>query len=116
MENNLKYFFKRDNCEVNAPVTTKFPKDKCVWNIGEHNPYMKDGYVILCAVEPGTCSVIRESLEFLYVGNAENAKILMDAANCITVSVDNIKKLENYKKSYKMDIVHKAAKLVRKFM
>lgn len=116
MENTLKLVFKRDKVEVDVPVTTKFPKGKSVWNIGEHNPYIADGYVILCATEPETCDVLRESLEFLYVGNEEDARTLMNAAGCVEVAVNYIKKLENYRGSYRADTVHKAAELVRKFM
>lgn len=71
---------------VDVPTTTKWPTGKKVWNIGHHNPYIKDGYVIVCNTRDFT--IIPESLEFVYVG-PENAQALHKQAGKGTVSDKN---------------------------
>lgn len=107
----LKYLFKATNENLEVPVTKTFPKGKQVWNIGEYNPYINEGYVILCNVGK-ECKVIPSSLEFLYVNSAENAHILHDAASAITVSINNLKNMEKYDK-WNKKIVHKAVDIVK---
>lgn len=114
MENNLKYFFKRDKCEVNVPVTTEFPKGKKVWNIGKNNPYIDEGYVILCN-DDEDCFVKPESLEFLYVATAADAYTLHEAAGYMSINVDNIDKMRTYRRRWGSEIVHEAAELIEKF-
>jgi len=74
---------------VDVPTTTKWPTGKKVWNIGHHNPYIKDGYVLVCNTRDFT--VIPESLEFVYVG-PENAKAIHKQAGKGTVSDKNYTK------------------------
>lgn len=72
-----------------VPVTDKWPTGKQIWNIGSHNPYIKDGYVIVCNVRD--YNVIPETLEFVYVG-PENAKALHKRAGRGTVNDKNYTK------------------------
>lgn len=74
---------------VDVPVTNKWPKGKKVWNIGNHNPYISDGYVLVCNTRDFT--VIPESLEFVYVG-PENAQALHKQARKGTVNDKNYTK------------------------
>lgn len=74
---------------MNIPVTDEWPSGKKVWNIGNHNPYIKDGYVIVCNVREH--SIVPETLEFVYVG-ADNAKALHKEAGRHTVNDKNYKK------------------------
>ena len=76
----LKYHLKCTNTDMNVPTTTVWTKGKIVWNIGENNPYMKEGYVFLTNVYPDTCSIIPKSLELLYVGSKEIAELISDIA------------------------------------
>lgn len=74
---------------VDVPTTTKWPIGKKVWNIGHHNPYIKDGYVIVCNTRDFT--IVPESLEFVYVG-PENAQALHKQAGKGTVNDKNYTK------------------------
>ena len=74
---------------VDVPTTTKWPTGKKVWNIGHHNPYIKDGYVIVCNTRDFT--IVPESLEFVYVG-PENAQALHKQAGKGTVNDKNYTK------------------------
>lgn len=74
---------------VDVPTTTKWPTGKKVWNIGNHNPYIKDGYVLVCNTRDFT--IIPESLEFVYVG-PENARALHKQAGKGTVNDKNYTK------------------------
>jgi hypothetical protein len=74
---------------VDVPTTTKWPTGKKVWNIGHHNPYIKDGYVIVCNTRDFT--IVPESLEFVYVG-PENAQVLHKQAGKGTVNDKNYTK------------------------
>ena len=76
---------------------------------GEHNPYINDGYVIVCNLDG--INVKPETLEFVFVG-AENAKLLHDAAGVMRVSILNIEKLKSYKESYKRTIVNKVGEIL----
>lgn len=75
--------------KIDIPTTTEFPVGKKIWNIGEHNPYIKDGYIIVCNVREHT--IIPETLEFVYVGK-DNAKALHKVARRREVNDKNYKK------------------------
>lgn len=111
----LKYFFKATKEELEVPVARTFPKGKQVWNIGEYNPYINEGYVILCNVDNKGYKVIPSSLEFLYVNSSENAHILHDAASAITVSINNLNTMKKYDK-WNKEIVHKAVDIMKEFI
>ena len=87
LDKTLPILFSGNNIDVT--VTDKWPTGKKVWNIGNHNPYIKDGYVIVCNVREH--SIIPETLEFVYVG-ADNAKALHKEAGRHTVNDKNYKK------------------------
>lgn len=74
---------------VDVPTITKWPTGKKVWNIGNHNPYISDGYVLVCNTRDFT--IIPESLEFVYVG-PENARALHKQAGKRTVNDKNYTK------------------------
>ena len=74
---------------VDVPTTTKWPTGKKVWNIGNHNPYINEGYVLVCNTRDFT--IIPESLEFVYVG-PENARALHKQAGKRTVNDKNYTK------------------------
>jgi len=109
MEKELKFYYKPMSKYIMIPTTNKFPIGKCIWNIGEHNPYIKDGYIIVCNVRD--INVIPETLEFVFVG-AENAELLHDAAGVMRISTANIEKLKSYKESYKRAMVNKAGEIL----
>ena len=71
---------------IDVPVTKKWPTGKQIWNIGHHNPYIKDGYVIVCNTRD--YNVIPETLEFVYVG-PENAEALHKRAGRGSVNDKN---------------------------
>lgn len=117
MENKtLEFYWKPGNCVLNVPVVDKFTEGKLVWNIGDHNPYITDGYVILCSESTEGCNVDPLTLEFLYVGSSDVAQTLMDAASWTTVSPQTLDYLENYKDTILRDTIHEAAKYLKNFI
>ena len=74
---------------IDVPTTDKWPSGKKIWNIGSHNPYIDDGYVIVCNTRD--YNVLPETLEFVYVG-PENARALHKRAGRGTVDYRNYTK------------------------
>lgn len=72
--------------KIEIPTTTIFPTGKQIWNIGSHNPYIEDGYIIVCNTRD--YKVIPETLEFVYVGK-DNAKALHKVAGRRTIDYKN---------------------------
>lgn len=85
--NTLPYNF-RGLGEIDIPTTTKFPNGKKIWNIGNHNPYIEDGYIIVCNTRD--YRVIPETLEFVYVGK-DNAEALHKVAGRKEINDKNYK-------------------------
>lgn len=121
MENKtLEFYWKPGKCTLNVPVVTKWNENKRIWNIGSHNPYISDGYVILCdnPKEGETvCGTIDPStLEFLYVEYSHVAQTLMDAASWTTVSPQTLNYLKNYDDTILVDTIHEAAEYLKGFI
>lgn len=115
MENKtLEFYWKPGKCTLNVPVVEKFDKNKIIWNIGSHNPYIADGYVILCSTEG--FSVDPLTLEFLHVGSSDVAQTLMDAASWTTVGPSTLDYLENYKDTILKDTIQEAVKYLKDFI
>ena len=74
---------------IDVPVSNKWSSGKHIWNIGNHNPYIDNGYVIICNTRD--YKVIPETLEFVYVGK-ENAKALHKEAGKHEINDKNYKK------------------------
>lgn len=117
MENKtLKFYWKPGKCTLNVPVVKEWNKNKHIWNIGSHNPYIADGYVILCSEPTEGFSVDPLTLEFLYVGSSDVAQTLMDAASWTTVSPQTLNYLENYDDTILVDTIHEAAEYIKDFI
>ena len=82
------------NEDIDIPVTTTWPKGKEIWNIGEHNEQIKNGFVIVTNVEPNTYTIIPASLEYVYVGSAEMAELIMKRSLRYEINPYNTKNLE----------------------
>lgn len=115
----LKYHLKCTNTDMNVPTTTVWTKGKIVWNIGENNPYMKEGYVFLTNVYPDTCSIIPKSLELLYVGSKEIAELISDIAGYLAPNPydysNMIEYINGWSLSRSCDASEKMKKLIRWF-
>lgn len=113
----LKYYLKFINKEIDVPVTTMWTKGKIVWNIGDNNPYMKDGYVVLTNVDG--VNIIPESLELLYVGSAEMAELISDVAGYVECNpydyADMIEYINSWSLSRIADASEKMKTLIRWF-
>lgn len=115
----LKYHLKFTNTDMNIPTTTVWTKGKTVWNIGENNPYMKEGYVFLTNLYPDTCNIIPESLELLYVGSKETAELISDIAGYLAPNPYDYSNMIEYINSWSLsrscDASEKMKKLIRWF-
>lgn len=93
------------NEDIDIPVTTTWPKGKEIWNIGEHNEQAENGFVIVTNIEPDTYKVVPTSLEYVYVGSAEMAGLIMKRANRYKINPYNTKNLEQVLISNKSEYV-----------
>ena len=82
------------NEDIDIPVTTTWPKGKEIWNIGKHNEQIENGFVIVTSLEPNSYAIIPASLEYVYVGSAEMAELIMERADRYKINPYNTKNLE----------------------
>lgn len=82
------------NEDIDIPVTTTWPKGKEIWNIGKHNEQIKNGFVIVTNLKPNSYAIIPASLEYVYVGSAEMAELIMNRSGRYKINPYNTKNLE----------------------
>ena len=106
----LKYHLKFTNTDMDIPVTTEWARNKIVWNVGENNPYMKDGYVVLTNVCGS--NIIPESLELLYVGK-EMAELISDVAGYVRANPYDYSEMIDYINSWSLSRVADASEKMK---
>ena len=112
----IKRHLDWENEDIDIPVTTTWSKGKEIWNIGEHNEQIKNGFVIVTNVEPNTYTIIPASLEYVYVGSAEMAELIMKRSMWYEINPYNTKNLERVLISNKSeDVVSDIQKILEYF-
>ena len=92
----LEFFFKPMVKYLKIPTTNIFPPGKSVWNIGNHNPYLKQGFILVCCNFIDSYKMNPDTLEAVFVGGYKNAKILSDAADITNIGISYINDMEDY--------------------
>ena len=104
------------NEDIDIPVTTTWPKGKEIWNIAEHEKQIKNGFIIVTNIEPDTYTVIPASLEYVYVGSAEMAELIMKRSIRYKINPYNTKNLERVLISNKSeDVISDIQKILKYF-
>jgi hypothetical protein len=112
----IKRHLNFTNEDIDIPTTTTWPKGKEIWNIGEHNEQIENGFVIVTNLKPNSCTIIPASLEYVYVGRAEMAELIMKRAGRYKINPYNTKNLERVLISNKSeDVVSDIQKILDYF-
>jgi hypothetical protein len=112
----IKRHLDWENEDIDIPVTTTWPKGKEIWNIGEHNEQIKNGFVIVTNLKPNSYTIIPASLEYVYVGSSEIAELIMKRSMRYEINPYNTKNLERVLISNKSeDVVSDIQKILEYF-
>ena len=104
------------NEDIDIPVTTTWSKGKEIWNIYKHNEQIENGFVIVTNLKPNSYAIIPASLEYVYVGSAEMAELIMKRSGSYKINPYNTKNLERVLISNKSeDVISDIQKILEYF-
>lgn len=112
----IKRHLNWTNEDIDIPVTTTWPKGKEIWNIGKQNEQIENGFVIVTNLKPNSYTIIPASLEYVYVGSAEMAELIMERSGRYEINPYNTKNLERVLISNKSeDVISDIQKILEYF-